>query len=76
MGIDRLSDEQLNVFINDPTSFMKNKQNMNLIVGFDSAQKRRVADILKYEHGLPKATIKSRLDQAAMIRLKEVDILT
>ncbi len=74
MAINNLSDEELKKMLDDPEAYLKDKSNLDRILGFDSAAKRRFADILKYELNLDDNAIKAKLDQVAAVRLKEVDV--
>jgi hypothetical protein len=74
MGVKNLTDAQIKDFADNPEGFLKNKDNLNNLLGFDSEAKRKIADVLKYEHGYSDADIKKALDEAAMVRLKEVDV--
>lgn len=73
MGINNLSDEQIKEMVEDPRKFLANKQNQKQIYGLDSATKRRTADIMKYNTGLSKADVKTKLNKYAAIFSKSVD---
>ena len=74
MSLKDLNDDQIALLLTDQDAFMADDKNKETVLGFDSATKRRFADVLKYELKLTDAQIKHKLDEAAMIRLKEIDI--
>jgi hypothetical protein len=76
MTLKNLSDEQIKKLLTDQEAFMADKKNQAALLGFDSATKRRFADILKYEMNLSDDEIKAKIDAAAMIRLKEIDVFS
>ena len=76
MSLKNLTDEQIKKLLTDQESFMAEKENQEALLGFDSATKRKFADIMKYEMNLSDDEIKAKLDAAAMIRLKEIDVFS
>ena len=76
MALKNLTDEEIKKLLENPEGFLKKKENMDSLLGFDSGTKRKFADILKYDLNLTDEQIKAKLDEVAMIRLKEIDVFS
>lgn len=74
MGLKDFSDEQLKEMIKDPNKFFTDKKNQYQLLGLDSATKRRMADIMKYDMQMDKAEIKERINKMAGKEIRTVVI--
>ncbi|HLB72329.1 MAG: hypothetical protein OIN88_00305 [Candidatus Methanoperedens sp.] len=74
MGLKDFSDEQLKEMIKDPNKFFTDKKNQYQLLGLDSATKRRMADIMKYDLQMDKAEIKERINKMAGKEIRTVVI--
>lgn len=75
ISLSSMSDEELKEFLNDPATFISDPTHSAKIFDLDPNAKARFASILK-EQGLSDSEIKDRLDQVAMVRLREVDVFS
>ncbi len=76
MGLDQLTDEEIKNVLTQKGGLKKllaDKKNVARFIGMNSAQKRRIADILQYEAGMSKAEAKKIIDQVAAVHSSVTD---
>jgi hypothetical protein len=73
MGLERFTNDEIKTMLADPKKFFNDKTNMGRLLGLDG-DRRRLADVMKYEMGMAKGDIKSRLDKLAKVQGVSIDI--
>lgn len=76
MSLKDLDDKQIIDLLKDPNKFISKKKNLESLLGFDSAAKRKFSDVMKFELNMTDKQIKKKLDEVMAVRLKEIDVIS